>query len=85
MMATAYAKSDSRRATTAQPIGGQFASPGDPLKGVAPSMLQADLMTAGRLQAHYLNEQMGREVAGGRLLTGFLQKGQAVIKDLGEL
>ncbi|EJP77300.1 TPA: hypothetical protein ACOENG_000326 [Stenotrophomonas maltophilia] len=85
MMATAYTKSDSRRATTVQPIGGQFASPGDPLKGIAPSMLQDDLMTAGRLQAHYLNEQIGRQVAGGRLLIGFLQQGQAVVKDLGPI
>lgn len=85
MMATTYAKSDSRRPTTVQPIAGQFASPGDPLKGVAPSMLQADLMTAGRLQANYLNEQMGRQVAGGRLLIGFLQQGQAVVKDLGPI
>lgn len=36
IMATAYAKSDSRQATSVQPIGGQFASQGDPLKGVAP-------------------------------------------------
>lgn len=40
---------------------------------------------AGRLQAHYLNEQMGRQVAGGRLLIGFLQQGQAVVKDLGPI
>ncbi len=85
MMATVYAKSDSRQATSVQPIGGQFASPGDPLKGVAPSMLQADLMDAGRLQAGYLNEQMRRQVAGGRLLIGFLQQGQAVVKDLGPI
>lgn len=85
MMATAYAKSDSRRATTVQSIGGQFASPGDPLNGVAPSMLQVDLVTAGRLQANYLNEKMGRQVAGGRLLIGFLQQGQAVVKDLGPI
>ncbi|WP_111187879.1 hypothetical protein [Stenotrophomonas maltophilia] len=85
MMATAYAKSDSRRPTTVQPIAGQFASPGDPLKGVAPSMLQADLMTAGRLQANYLNEREGRRVAGGRLLIGFLQQDQAVVKDLGPI
>ncbi len=73
MMATAYGKSDSRRATAIQPIGSRFVSPGDPLKGVPPSMLQVDLMTAGRLQANYLNEQMVRQVAGGRLLIGFLQ------------
>ncbi|HDS1132812.1 hypothetical protein JAK62_13795 [Stenotrophomonas maltophilia] len=48
-------------------------------------MLQSDLMTAGRLQANYLNEQMGRQVAGGCLLIGFLQQGQAAVKDLGPI
>ncbi|MFB8832112.1 hypothetical protein ACE0DR_28685 [Azotobacter sp. CWF10] len=48
-------------------------------------MAQAYLIAHARLQASYLNEQMGRQVAGGRLLAGFLQAGQAVIKDLGEL
>ena len=85
MMATAYAKSDSQRPAVVQPITGQLASPGEPLRGVAPSMAQADLMAAGRLQASYLNQQVGRQVAGGRLLIGFLQQGQAVIKDLGTL
>lgn len=42
-------------------------------------------MAAGRLQASYLNDQMGRQVAGGRLLIGFLQQGQAVVKDLGPI
>lgn len=37
-MATVYAKIDSRQATSVLPIGGQFASPGDPLKAVMPSM-----------------------------------------------
>lgn len=85
MMATAYAKSDSQRPCLVQPVGGQLASPGEPLKAVTPSMAQPDLMAHGRLQASYLNEQMGRQVAGGRLLAGFLQKGQAVVKDLGTI
>ncbi|MBH1461372.1 hypothetical protein N7676_14050 [Stenotrophomonas sp. GD03993] len=85
MMATAYAKSDSRRPCVVQPIGGQLASPGEPLHAVAPSMAQTDLLAHARLQASHLNEQMGRKVAGGRLLAGFLQKGQAVLKDLGEI
>lgn len=85
MMAIGYAKSDSQRPCLVQPIECQLASPGEPLQALTPSMAQADLMAHARLQAGYLNEQMGRVVAGGRLLAGFLQKGQAVIKDLGEL
>ena len=85
MMATGYAKSDSRRPCLVQPIGGQLAAPGEPLRAVTPSMAKLELVAHARLQASYLNEQMGRKVAGGRVLAGFLQKGQAVIKDLGEL
>ncbi|WP_295573939.1 hypothetical protein [uncultured Stenotrophomonas sp.] len=85
MMATAYAKSDSQRPTRVQPIGGQLASPGEPLQAVTPSMAQADLMAHARLQASYLNEQMRRQVAGGNLLAGFLQKAQAVVKNLGPI
>lgn len=48
-----------------------------------PSLVQVDLMAHARLQAGYLNERMGRQVAGGRLLVAFLQKSQAVVKDLG--
>lgn len=83
MMATAYAKSDSQRLTVVRPIVGQLASPGEPLRAATPSMVQVDLIAHARLQAGYLNEQMGRQVAGGQLLVGFLQKGQAVLKDLG--
>ncbi|EVT69033.1 hypothetical protein X548_16555 [Stenotrophomonas maltophilia 5BA-I-2] len=85
MMATAYAKSDSQRLTVVQPIVGQLASPGEPLRATTPSMVQVDLMAHARLQAGYLNERMGRQVAGGRLLVGFLQKSQAVVKDLGAI
>jgi len=84
-MATAYAKSDSQCPTRVQSIGGQLASPGEPLQALTPSMAQADLMAHARLQAGYLNEKMGRKVVGGRLLTGFLQQGQAVVKDLGPI
>lgn len=85
MMATAYAKSDSQRPTVVQPISGQLAFPGEPLHGVPGSMAQAELMTAGRLQAAYLNGKMGRVVAGGHMQIGFLQHGQAVVKDLGPI
>jgi len=85
MVATAYAKSDSQRPAMVQPITGQLASPGEPLQAVKPSMAQVDLVAHARLQAGYLNERMGRQVAGGRLLAGFLQKSQAVVKDLGTI
>lgn len=85
MMATAYAKSDSQRPTVVQPISGQLASPGEPLHGVPGSMAKAELMAAGRPQAAYLNGKMGRTVAGGHMLIGFLQHGQAVVKDLGPI
>lgn len=64
MMATAYAKNYSRHPAVVQPISGQLASPGEPLREVAPSIGQADLLAAGRLQANYLNLQVGRKVAG---------------------
>lgn len=68
MMATAYAKSDSRRPCVVQPIGGQMASPGEPLQAATPSMAQVDLLAHARLQVSYLNGQLGRKVAGGRAL-----------------
>ncbi|MGE6333216.1 hypothetical protein [Stenotrophomonas sp. NPDC077659] len=85
MMATAYAKHDVTIPAVVQPITGQLASPGDPLKQWPPSMATQELLVAGRLQAQYLNASMGRTVAGGRLLLGFLKPGQAVLKDLGAL
>jgi hypothetical protein len=64
MMATTYAKNDNRRPNVVEPISGQLASPGQPLRGTELGMAQADLIAAGQLQACYLNEQMGRKVAG---------------------
>ncbi|EMB2829656.1 MULTISPECIES: hypothetical protein [Stenotrophomonas] len=49
------------------------------------SMATQDLLVAAQLQARYLNASMGRTVAGGRLLLGFLKPGQAVVKDLGPI
>ncbi|HEL7666985.1 TPA: hypothetical protein UL927_000320 [Stenotrophomonas maltophilia] len=85
MMATAYAKHNLTVPAVVQPIGGQLASPGDPLREWPPSMATQDLLVAAQLQARYLNASMGRTVAGGRLLLGFLKPGQAVIKDLGPI
>jgi len=85
MMATAYAKHDLTVPAVVQPIGGQLASPGDPLRERPPSMATQDLLVAAQLQARYLNASMRRTVAGGRLLLGFLKPGQAVVKDLGPI
>lgn len=85
MMATAYAKSPGGRPAIVQPIAGQLASPGEPLRDLPASMVQADLLASGRLQAAYLNEQMGRTVAGGRLLAALLQQSKATVSDIGAL
>lgn len=85
MVATAYAKSDSSRRTVVQPLDCGLAAPGKPLAGRPDSFAAADLLAAGKSQAAWLNNQEGRQVAGGRLLAGFLQKNQAVVKDLGAI
>ncbi|KOE99865.1 hypothetical protein [Stenotrophomonas geniculata] len=85
IVATAYAKNDSTTPAIVQQLDGGLASPGEPLRGRPDSFASEDVLTAARLQANYLNEQMGRQVAGGRLLIGLLQQGQAVVKDLGVL
>ncbi|CAM4366725.1 hypothetical protein [Stenotrophomonas lactitubi] len=85
MVATAYATSDSSRRTVVQPLDGGLASPGEPLAVRPDSFAAADLLAAGKSQAAWLNNQEGRQVAGGRLLAGFLQKNQAVVKDLGAI
>ncbi|TGR53371.1 hypothetical protein EN794_011840 [Mesorhizobium sp. M00.F.Ca.ET.151.01.1.1] len=64
-----------------QSVGGQLAAPGEPLQAVMPSMAQAELVAHARPQAKYL----GRKVAGGSVLAGFLQRGQAVVRGLGEI
>jgi len=85
MEATAYAKNDSAVPAIVQPLVGGLASPGEPLRGRPDSFASQDILAAARLQANYLNEQTGGKVAGGYVLAGFLQKGQAVVKDLGPI
>ncbi|CAM0123104.1 conserved hypothetical protein [Stenotrophomonas maltophilia] len=85
MEATAYAKNDSAVPAIVQPLVGGLASPGEPLRGRPDSFAPQDVLAAARLQANYLNEQSGRQVAGGRLLIGLLQQGQAVVRDLGRM
>lgn len=85
MEATAYAKNDSAVPAIVQPLVGGLASPGEPLRGRPDSFAPQNVLAAARLQANYLNEQLGRQVAGGRLLIGLLQQGQAVVRDLGRM
>jgi len=85
MVATAYAKNDSAVPAVVQTLAGGLASPGEPLRGRPDSFASEDVLAAARRQANYLNEHMGRQVAGGRLLIGFLQQGQAVVKDVGRI
>lgn len=83
MVATAYAKSVSGEPARVQQLAGGLASPGDPLEGRSDSFDPKDVLVAGRLQAAWLNDRMGRAVAGGRLLAAVLRQGQAVVQDLG--
>lgn len=65
-----------------QPLEGGVASPGEPLPGRPDSFELEAVLEAGRLQADYLNESVGRTVAGGRLLVADLRNGQAIITDV---
>lgn len=83
--ATAYAKHDSAIPAVVQPLVGGLASPGEPLERVPDSFELVDVLAAGRLQAAWLNQAVGRQVAGGRLLVAALSEGRAVVRDLGAL
>lgn len=85
MVATAYAKSNNDRPTVVQPLDGGLASPGEPLVGRPDSFDPADILASGKIQAAWLNRQVGRKVAGGRLLATVLRENQAVIQDLGQI
>jgi hypothetical protein len=43
------------------------------------------MLAAGRLQAEYVNAEEGRQVAGGRLIAAFVQRGETVVRDLGTI
>lgn len=85
MMATAYAKDVGDGPARVQPLEGGVASPGEPLRGRQDSFELGAVLEAGRLQMAYLNDSVGRTVAGGRLVVADLRKGQATITDLAEL
>jgi len=85
MMATAYAKSANGEQVIAQALEGGLASPGDPLRGKPASFDMAAVLEAGRLQAVYLNQALGRPVAGGRLLVADLTRDSMVLSNAGPI
>lgn len=85
MMVTAYAKTDSQTPAIVQPVTGQLASPGEPIQNIAPSMAQADLLAAGRLQLAFLHQGQSSPKGRNRMLAAVLRQGQAVMHDLGPI
>ncbi len=85
IVGTAYAKSDVEQHARVAALVGGLASPGEPLRGASDSFEPGAILAAGRRQAEYLNAQEGRVVAGGRLIAASLQRGEAVVKDLGTI
>ncbi|WP_423171277.1 hypothetical protein [Stenotrophomonas maltophilia] len=83
MVATAYARTVGGELTRVQPLVGGLASPGDPLQDRAASFDAPDVLAACRLQAEWLNNMVGRTVAGGRLLVAVLRRRQSSVRGLG--
>lgn len=71
--------------TEVQPVTGQLASPGEPIQNIAPSMGQADLLAAGRLQLAFLHQGQSGPKGRNRMLAAVLRQGQAVMHDLGPI
>lgn len=63
MVATAYSKHAVETPSLIQRLTGGMASPGEPLRGRPHSFDPADVLEAGVLQASYVNEKTGRQVA----------------------
>lgn len=85
MAATAYAKRNSATPAIVQALDGGIAPPGKPLAGLPDSFEHQDVLAAGKLQAAWLNREVGRRVAGGRLLIATLSENRAAVQDLGAL
>lgn len=81
MVATAFAKHAAETPTLIQPLIDGLASPGEPLRGRANSFDPGEILGAGVLQANYLNERSGRQVAGGSLLVAQLREREARINE----
>jgi len=85
IVGTAYAKSVVEEPTRVAELVGGIAAPGQPLRGLTHSFHPDAILAAGRRQAEYVNAEEGRHVAGGRLITAFLQRGEAIVRDLGTI
>lgn len=83
IVGSAYAKSVVEQPTHVAELVGGIAAPGQPLRGLADSFHPDAILAAGRRQAEYVNAEEGRHVAGGRIITAFLQRGEAIVRDLG--
>lgn len=81
MTATAYAKHASETPALIQPLIGGLASSGKPLRGRPDSFDPVEVFQAGVLQASYLNDKNGRQVAGGSLLVAHLRQREARINE----
>ncbi|WP_414486530.1 hypothetical protein [Stenotrophomonas maltophilia] len=83
MVATAYARTVGGEQARVQPLVGGLASPGALLQGRDAGFDPADVLTAGRMQAEWLNNRVGRRGAGGHLLAAVLRQRQSSVQDLG--
>ena len=81
MVATSYSKHAVEMPSLIQPLMGGMASPGEPLRGRPDSFDPSEVMKAGVLQATYLNEKTGRQVAGGSLLVAQLREREVRINE----
>ncbi|WP_256775411.1 MULTISPECIES: hypothetical protein [unclassified Stenotrophomonas] len=85
IVGAAYAKSVVEQPTRVAPLIGGIAAPGQPLRDVPDSFHPHAILAAGRRQAEYVNAEEGRHVAGGRLIAAFLERGEATVRDLGDI
>lgn len=85
IVGTAYEKSVVEQPTRVAELVGGIAAPGQPLRGITDSFHPDAILAAGRRQAEYVNAEEGRHVAGGRLIAAFLQRGEALVRNLGAI
>ncbi|MNV19122.1 hypothetical protein D3C71_1099730 [compost metagenome] len=83
IVGSAYAKSVVEQPTRVAELVGGIAAPGQPLRDLPDSFHPDAILAAGRRQAEYVNAEEGRHVAGGRIIAAFLQRGEAIVRDLG--
>lgn len=79
---SAYAKSVVEHHARVAALVGGIAAPGQPLRDLPDSFHPDAILATGRRQAEYVNAEEGRYVAGGRLIAVFVQRGEAIVRDL---